>query len=256
MLFRVEVPYVETSHDAPGARTHRIEYEVEAEDWMTAIRLAIERFDADNSGEFHSWCCEALNDRVEVVELQSGKRFRLTDAGTHSAAPPVLDAPPDERAYPYRRLMAIADGRGATRDKMGAVLELAMEVAGAPAGSVLLLDEARGDLYFCEARGEKAAAVRSFRLHLGQGIAGWSAMHGETLVVLNASTDPQFHAEIASTIGYETRSIVCTPARIADRTVGVLELLNLPEGEKPSRDMVEFLEKCACLCGLFASVRH
>ena len=223
---------------------------------MAAIRLAIERFNADNHGEFHSWCCEALDDRVEVVELQTGKRFRLTDAGAQSAAPPVLDAPADERAYPYRRLAAIVDGRGATRDKAGAVLDLAMEIAGAPAGSVLLLDEARGDLYFSEARGEKADAVRSFRLHLGQGIAGWSALHGETLVVLNAATDPQFHAEIARTIGYETRSIICTPARIADRTVGVLELLNFPEGEKPSRDKVEFLEKCACLCGLLASARY
>src|SRR3954466_3671058 len=45
--------------------------------------------------------------------------------------------------------------------------------------SLLMVDEQRNDLYFAIAVGDAADTLKSVRLKLGEGIAGWVAKHGE-----------------------------------------------------------------------------
>ena len=49
--------------------------------------------------------------------------------------------------------------------------------------SLLLLDEANQELYFELAVGKASQALKDVRIKMGQGIAGWVAQHGETVVV-------------------------------------------------------------------------
>src|SRR5437879_8557442 len=48
--------------------------------------------------------------------------------------------------------------------------------------SLLLLDEAKKELYFELAVGKASQALKDVRIKMGQGIAGWVAQHGETVV--------------------------------------------------------------------------
>src|SRR5213083_859648 len=47
--------------------------------------------------------------------------------------------------------------------------------------SLLMVDESADELYFAIAVGDAADALKSVRLHVGEGIAGWVAKNGEAL---------------------------------------------------------------------------
>src|ERR1700741_968565 len=77
--------------------------------------------------------------------------------------------------------------------------------------SLLMVDEGHDELYFAIAVGEAAEALKSVRLKVGEGIAGWVAKHGEKLMVPDVYTDPRFAKRIDQTTQWETRSIICIP---------------------------------------------
>src|ERR1700737_377356 len=56
--------------------------------------------------------------------------------------------------------------------------------------SLLMVDEERDELYFAIAVGDAAEALKSVRLKVGEGIAGWVAKHGESLIVPDVYNDP------------------------------------------------------------------
>src|SRR5256884_1117386 len=49
--------------------------------------------------------------------------------------------------------------------------------------SLLMVDEERDELYFAIAVGEAAEKLKAARVKMGEGIAGWVARNGESLVV-------------------------------------------------------------------------
>src|SRR5258708_14285560 len=93
--------------------------------------------------------------------------------------------------------------------------------------SLLMVDEQRDELYFAIAVGEASDAVKNLRLKMGEGIAGWVAQHGQTLIVHDASKDPRFAKRIDESTKWETRSIVCLPLRSRHRVLGVIQLVNV-----------------------------
>src|SRR5215472_13282441 len=104
--------------------------------------------------------------------------------------------------------------------------------------SLLLLDEAKQELYFELAVGTASQALKDVRVKMGQGIAGWVAAHGETVVVPDTSKDMRFFGKVDEKTKTETRSIVAVPVRFRDTCLGVIELINCigPEGFDP-RDL-------------------
>ncbi len=104
--------------------------------------------------------------------------------------------------------------------------------------SLLLLDEEKQELYFELAVGKASQALRDVRIKLGQGIAGWVAQHGETVVVPDTSKDTRFFAKVDEKTKTETQSIVAVPVRFRDTCLGVIELINCigPDGFDP-RDL-------------------
>jgi diguanylate cyclase (GGDEF)-like protein len=104
--------------------------------------------------------------------------------------------------------------------------------------SLLLLDEAKQELYFELAVGKASQALKDVRVKMGQGIAGWVAAHGETVVVPDTSKDTRFFGKVDEKTKTETRSIVAVPVRFRDTCLGVIELINCigPEGFDP-RDL-------------------
>ena len=104
--------------------------------------------------------------------------------------------------------------------------------------SLLLLDEEKQELYFELAVGKASQALKDVRIKIGQGIAGWVAQHGETVVVPDTTKDTRFFSQVDEKTKTETQSIVAVPVRFRDTCLGVIELINCigPEGFDP-RDL-------------------
>src|SRR6202161_3235384 len=93
--------------------------------------------------------------------------------------------------------------------------------------SLLMVDEGRDELYFAIAVGDKAEALKSVRLKMGEGIAGWVAKHGESRVVPDAQADPVFANRVDQTAQWKARSVICVPLRSKLRVLGVIQLVNV-----------------------------
>lgn len=114
----------------------------------------------------------------------------------------------------------------AQADLLERILEVAMQRLGARAGSVLLLEEEGGNLFFRTAMGEKSEALTAMRLDAGQGIAGHVAESGEVVRVRTAEDSAHYDRTVARKLGFATGAVLCVPIRAGSRTLGALELLN------------------------------
>src|SRR5947208_15170419 len=86
--------------------------------------------------------------------------------------------------------------------------------------SLLLLDEEKQELYFELAVGKASQALKDVRIKMGQGIAGWVAQHGESVVVPDTTKDTRFFAKVDEKTKTEARSIVAEPWRFVGTWIG------------------------------------
>jgi diguanylate cyclase (GGDEF)-like protein len=91
--------------------------------------------------------------------------------------------------------------------------------------TMLMLDEDSQDLYYAIAAGGEHEGLRGLRVKLGEGVAGWVAQHGETLIVGDAENDPRLMEEHAAKPG-KVRSVIALPLRGRKGTHGVIEIFN------------------------------
>ncbi len=93
--------------------------------------------------------------------------------------------------------------------------------------SLLMIDEEHRELYFAIAVGEASDSLKSVRLRIGEGIAGWVAQYGEPLVVPDVTQDVRFASRIDEMTRWKTRSILCVPLASKNRIFGVIQLINV-----------------------------
>jgi PAS domain S-box-containing protein len=113
---------------------------------------------------------------------------------------------------------------------LGVIMEEAVSVLQGEAGSVLLLDETRGELTFAAAVGPAADRLPGVRLPAGAGIAGQALSGGHPLLIADAQRDPRFYNRIDAVTGMITRTLMATPLRARGRMIGVMEVLNKRSG--------------------------
>jgi diguanylate cyclase (GGDEF)-like protein len=68
-------------------------------------------------------------------------------------------------------------------------------------------------------------------MKMGEGIAGWVAQHGETVIVPDTSKDARFASRVDELTSSKTESIVCIPLKSRHRVLGVIQLINMPMDE-------------------------
>jgi signal transduction histidine kinase len=124
-------------------------------------------------------------------------------------------------------------------------MELATSIIEAQASTLMLIDEETNELVFDIPYGEKRELLRSYRMPLGEGIAGWVATHGEPAIVNETSTDDRFSRDTDVRTGFLTQSVICVPLQIKDRTIGVLEALNKKSADGFSEDDLRLLSTLA-----------
>ena len=122
------------------------------------------------------------------------------------------------------------------------ILESATRLTEGEASSLVLKNEEDGKLYFEIALGPKGRDVKKFSLNPGEGIAGWVAQHGQSLIVNDVETDSRFYESISKSIGFPTYSILAVPMLVRDRCVGVLEIINKRGMKYFTQDDLQWLE--------------
>ncbi|WP_307853552.1 GAF domain-containing protein [Kitasatospora sp. RG8] len=112
------------------------------------------------------------------------------------------------------------------RRLLQSIVEVARSVFGAAAASVLLVDQANGDLVFEAVAGEGEQHLLGTRFPNGTGIAGWAMVSGQPVVIDDVADSPRFSRRAAESTGYVPRSIMAAPLICEGDCVGVLEVLD------------------------------
>ncbi|MDR3750866.1 MAG: sensor domain-containing diguanylate cyclase [Terracidiphilus sp.] len=110
------------------------------------------------------------------------------------------------------------------------ILEHMERIVEAELWTLLMLDEATQELYYAIAAGGGQEALSGLRVKVGEGVAGWVAEHGETLIVPEATHDPRMNRE-HGVQPRSVRSVIAIPLRGRKGTHGVIEIFNPRTGQ-------------------------
>lgn len=145
------------------------------------------------------------------------------------------------------------------RRLLQSVVEVARDVYGAAAASVFLVHEETGDLVFEAVAGEGEDDLLGTRFPAGTGIAGWTVMCGQSLLVDDVAENPQFARDAAESTGYVPRSIMAAPLFYDGDCIGVLEVLDRdtrPRSDRGDLDALGLLAtETAAMLELLVRVR-
>ncbi|NIM03471.1 GAF domain-containing protein [bacterium] len=121
------------------------------------------------------------------------------------------------------------------------IMELGMNVMDAEGCSVLLVNEKEKKLQFVAASGAKKEEVKKLSLDMGEGVAGWVAQNDQSLLIEDVSKETRFSKKVDESLGQKTKSLICVPLKVKQRTIGVMEVIN-KKGDRTfnERDMVLF----------------
>ncbi len=98
---------------------------------------------------------------------------------------------------------------------------------------VILLDEEKNELFFKSAAHDDQAAekrLKEVRFPATKGISGKVIRTGESIIVKDVSSEPDFYSVVDIQAGFTTRSLLDVPLRHGDRIIGVLCVMNKKHG--------------------------
>jgi GAF domain-containing protein len=147
------------------------------------------------------------------------------------------------RAAASAGLLAAEDSQ---RALLQSVVEVARAIFGARACSILLLDEQADELVFEAVAGEGSRTLVGRRFPSSVGIAGWVLISGQPLVLDDVASDTRFAKDVAENTGFVPKRLMAAPLIDGERALGVLSVLDRPEGR-------EFSLREADLLSLFAN---
>jgi diguanylate cyclase (GGDEF)-like protein len=119
------------------------------------------------------------------------------------------------------------------------ILEYTEQFIDAELWALLIVDPTRQELYYADVDGGENPRLASMRIKMGEGLAGWVARYGETLIIPEAATDPRLSAA-AQGQNFKVRSAIGMPIRGRKGTHGVLEIFN-PHFDDQSDYNIAFL---------------
>lgn len=121
---------------------------------------------------------------------------------------------------------------GPIRQAIDDLLAVAQEAVGSADASVLVRDGREGGLKFLVAVSELEEALLKVRIPPGKGIAGLVFSSAQPMAVNDVSDEGSFWSGADEAVGFKTVTLLATPLRTTNETIGVLEFVNRP-GEPP-----------------------
>ena len=108
------------------------------------------------------------------------------------------------------------------------IVSLATQVIEAQTGSIMLIQPSDSTLTIEASIGLDPTIIRQTKLRMGSSIAGYVAQEGEPLMVEDIKNDSRFSH--FSKKHYATRSLLCVPLKVKDKTLGVINLSDKKTG--------------------------
>ena len=140
----------------------------------------------------------------------------------------------------------VAGADEAYAELLRSIVEVARAIFSAGRSSIFLLDEASDELVFEAVAGDADQRLLGRRLPSSTGIAGWTLVTRQALVIEDLSQDPRHAREVAAETGYVPKGIMSVPLLVDERALGVLQVLDRPQ--RPGFTLQEM-----DLLGLFAA---
>jgi GAF domain-containing protein len=134
----------------------------------------------------------------------------------------------------------------AYRSLLRSIVEVARAIFSAQRSSIFLLDEESDQLVFEAVAGEEEQGLIGTRIPSSTGIAGWTLVTRQPLVIEDLTQDPRHAREVAEKTGYVPKGIMSVPLLVEERALGVLQVLDRPH--RPGFTLQEM-----DLLGLFAN---
>jgi putative methionine-R-sulfoxide reductase with GAF domain len=245
--------------------------EVEGRNWIMALGAGLAEL--GRVADLTRLACEVLpNGTVIARDIASGTGYvvqglgddEVSDEPVAEALPDELGEEPSEEAFgepePSEELAELpadaitelpaADAQllaidGAESQLMACQLALQAALKRVPAESGAVLLEEKGHMRFTAVSGPHSRKLMGVRLPLGTGVAGFAMEKGQTIVLADAHDDPRHCGEVDALTGYTTRAIAVVPVTHEGQVIGVLELMNLPAGERFTGERVDAMSELA-----------
>ena len=128
-----------------------------------------------------------------------------------------------------QRLVELSGSLNSTlnlNDLLDTIIATAAEILDCEAGSILLVDEKSGDLFFAAASGGNIKQLSKIPVPIYDSLAGTIFRKDEPMILNMVDNDPRHNKEASQKVGFETQSLLGVPLKIRDRKIGVLEVLN------------------------------
>ena len=117
------------------------------------------------------------------------------------------------------------------------IMDRAVQVLQAEAGSVLLLQEPESQLVFTATAGPARRQLDGTHVPVMTSIAGQAVREDRSLIVSDAQRDERLYRPVDGVTGLTTRNLLAVPLRARGRTIGVLEVMNKCDGEFSQADL-------------------
>jgi PAS domain S-box-containing protein len=176
-------------------------------------------------------CFEATE--VDFV-MAAGEQIAL---GLHNAQ---LFAEAQRRARELELINQAAHAVSSTLNRqmvLEIIMDRAVQVLQAEAGSVLLLEEPKGDLVFAASAGPASQRLRGTRVPVATSLAGQAVREDRSLFVGDAQHDLRLYRPVDGLTGLTTQNLLAVPLRARGRIIGVLEVINKLGGEFSQADL-------------------
>ena len=177
----------------------------------------------------------------------------LTDAGLKQQQPlahqtrvrnVALYAGQQRRMQESRALLEIASIVNSTLDLqvvLDLIMDTAVELLWAEAGSLVLVDQDTDELVFEVTAGPGSADLVGTRLPLDTGIIGAVVQRCAPIIIGKAQTDRRWYQGVDDRTQFVTQSIIAVPMISRGSAIGVIELLNRRDGLSFDRDDEQLL---------------
>jgi len=173
----------------------------------------------------------------DPVVTYSDEQLRFFSAIADQAAAILdkarLDQQMEERARQLAALNEVGSVITSTLDTQmvqNLIMDKAVELIQAEAGSLVLVDRDTGELVFEVTAGPGSADLVGTRLPPGTGVVGAVVQEGEPIIIRDAHVDQRWYRGLDDHTRFITHSIIAVPMISRGRAIGVIELLNRCDG--------------------------
>lgn len=161
---------------------------------------------------------------------------------------PFAPASQDDRIRRLERIIEISRILSSTLELeplLEKIIDTAAELTYSEASSLLLLDQATGELRFEAAPSFQRDQLKSLAVPLDRSIAGTIFRSAKPIVIQDARADQRIYRAVDQVIEFDTRSLIGVPLMFKEHAIGVLEAVNKLDAEQYTQDDVDTLTTLA-----------